>query len=102
MGTRIRTADEPFDAILLDVDNGPDALAHDGNEAIYSVSGLAAARRALQPGGMLGVWSFSDDRRFTQRCNKAGFSTTVERVKASRKGRGRYHYIWLAQRRGTK
>ena len=98
VGKRIRDPQGPFDAILLDVDNGPDALAHDGNEAIYSASGLGAAKRALKPGGVLGVWSFSDDRSFTQRCKRAGFATTVERVDASRKGRGRHHYIWLATR----
>ncbi|MEM6293872.1 MAG: hypothetical protein AAGA54_21530 [Myxococcota bacterium] len=99
VGARIRNPPQPFDAILLDVDNGPDALAHDGNEAIYSARGLQAAHAALSPGGVLGVWSFSDDNRFTARCKKAGFRTRVERVKASRKGRGRYHYIWLAKRR---
>lgn len=99
VGARIRSPPQPFDAILLDVDNGPDALAHDGNEAIYSASGLQAARKALTPGGVLGVWSFSDDRKFTARCNKAGFETHVEKVQASRKGRGRFHYIWIAKRR---
>jgi len=99
VGERIRKPPQRFDAILLDVDNGPDALAHDGNEAIYSARGLAAAREALTPGGVLGVWSFSDDRRFTARCNKAGFRTTVEKVQASRKGRGRFHYIWIAKRK---
>ena len=99
VGARIRNPPQRFDAILLDVDNGPDALAHDGNEAIYSGSGLAAAREALTPGGVLGVWSFSDDRKFTARCKKAGFETRVERVNASRRGRGRYHYIWIAKRR---
>ena len=99
VGARIRKPPQPFDAILLDVDNGPDALAHDGNEAIYSTSGLQAAHRALTPGGVLGVWSFSDDRKFTARCKKAGFETKVEKVQASRKGRGRFHYIWIAKRR---
>lgn len=96
---RIRNPPRRFDAILLDVDNGPDALAHEGNEVIYSGRGLAAAREALAPGGVLGVWSFSDDRRFTARCNKAGFDTRVQKVPASRKGRGRFHVIWIAQRR---
>jgi spermidine synthase len=99
VAARIRNPPQRFDAILLDVDNGPDALAHDGNERIYSGSGLAAARDALTPGGVLGVWSFSDDRKFTARCKKAGFETRVERVNASRRGRGRYHYIWIAKRR---
>ena len=100
VGARIRHPPQRFYVILLDVDNGPDALAHDGNGAIHSGSGLAAAREALTPGGVLGVWSFSDDRKFTARCNKAGFDTRVETVKASRKGRGRFHCIWVAKRRG--
>ncbi len=99
VGRRIRKPPQPFDAILLDVDNGPDALAHDGNEAIYSAGGLDAARAALTPGGVVAVWSFSDDRRFTARCKKAGFATHVEKVPASRKGRGRFHYVWIAKRR---
>ncbi len=99
VGARIRNPVQPFDAILLDVDNGPDALAHDGNEAIYSSKGLAAAHDALTPGGILAVWSFSDDKKFTRRCNSAGFATRTEKVPASRKGRGRFHFIWVAKRR---
>jgi len=95
---RIGQAKGTLDAILLDVDNGPDALAHDGNEAIYAKTGLDRARAALKPGGVLGVWSFSDDAAFTRRCRRAGFETRVERVPASRKGRGRHHFIWLGVR----
>jgi len=95
---RIAKPEAPWDAILLDVDNGPDALAHDGNALIYSRGGLDRAFEALVPGGVLAVWSFSDDDTFTRRCRQAGFTTRVERVSASRKGRGRHHYIWLAQR----
>lgn len=97
---RIRAAREHYDAILLDVDNGPDALAHGGNEGLYDGRGLAAAHRALRPGGVLAVWSFSDDRAFTRRLQQAGFEARVERVSASRKGRGRHHYVWLARRQG--
>lgn len=96
---RIGQAKGTLDAILLDVDNGPDALAHEGNEAIYANAGLGRAHAALAPGGVLGVWSFSDDAAFTRRCRRAGFETTVERVPASRKGRGRHHFIWLGRRR---
>lgn len=84
-----------YDAILLDVDNGPDALAHPDNDAIYGSRGLAAARDALVPGGVLGVWSFSDDRKFVRRMERAGFEARAERVSASRDGRGRYHVIFL-------
>ncbi len=99
VGGRIRNPPQRYDAILLDVDNGPDALAHESNQSIYSAGGLDAAYGALTPGGVLGVWSFSDDRKFTGRCKRAGFATQVEKVPASRKGRGRFHYIWLAKRR---
>ena len=95
----IRAAPARFDAILLDVDNGPDALAHDRNEALYSARGLAEIRAALVPGGVLGVWSFSDDPRFTARLRKAGFQPEVHRVSASRKGRGRTHVVWIARAR---
>jgi spermidine synthase len=86
-----------YDAILLDVDNGPEDLAHESNAALYTPEGLRAARRALRPGGALAVWSFSDDRAFTRRLRAAGFDTTVHRVLGSRRGRGRYHWIWVAR-----
>lgn len=98
VGDRIRAAKALYDAILLDVDNGPDALAHDRNEGLYRGRGLSEAHRALRPGGVLAVWSFSDDDAFTRRLKAAGFSARVERVPASRKGRGRNHYVWVARR----
>lgn len=95
---RIRAVPARYDAILLDVDNGPAALAHKANNALYSSHGLERAWNALRPGGVLGVWSISDDHRFTERCKRQGFAVRVERVHGSRKGRGRFHVIWLAQR----
>lgn len=95
---RIRAGNGRYDAILLDVDNGPDALAHPQNAALYGKRGLTAAWAALRPGGALGVWSFSDDAGFTNRLERQGFAAVVNRVSASRKGRGRYHYIWVARR----
>lgn len=92
----IKTCERPYDAILLDVDNGPDALAHPSNDGIYSRRGLEEARAALVPGGRYCVWSFSDEPSFTRRLQKTGFDAEVHRVKASRKGRGRYHYVWVA------
>lgn len=88
-----------YDAILLDVDNGPDALAHPQNEALYSAGGIARAHAALRPGGVLGIWSFDDDPGFTRRLEHGGFEVTPHRVSASRKGRGRYHQVWIARRR---
>lgn len=92
----IAAADGFYDAILLDVDNGPDALAHERNEALYGRQGLLRARRALIRGGVLGVWSFDDDDGFTKRLRDCGFHVHVERVAASRKGRGRHHFVWVA------
>ena len=88
----------PTTLFLLDVDNGPQALAHRTNAALYSRSGLRQAWTALRPGGVLAVWSFSDDARFTARLDKEGFEVTVHRVEGSRKGRGRHHVIWVARR----
>ena len=92
----IAAAERAYDAILLDVDNGPIHVAHRGNDAIYADRGIAAARRALKPGGVLGVWSLADDTRYTKRLQRAGFRVSVERVFGSRKGRGREHVIWIA------
>jgi spermidine synthase len=85
-----------WDAILLDVDNGPCALAHGGNQSLYQTAGLRRAYRGLRSGGVLGVWSFGDDRAFTKRLQRTGFEVSVERVEGSRRGRGRRHVIWVA------
>ena len=92
----IKTAQAGYDAILLDVDNGPDGLTVETNDALYSMKGLAAAKAALRPGGVLAVWASAPDRAFTQRLQKAGFQVEEERVKANRKSRGSRHVIWLA------
>lgn len=85
-----------FDAVLLDVDNGPEALIRIQNDWLYSPAGLQAARRALRPGGVLAVWSASDDRRFTRRLERAGFTVEREVVRPNRAGKGPRHLIWLA------
>lgn len=95
----IAAATERYDAILLDVDNGPIALAHAKNDTLYHRRGLERARRALRPGGVLGVWSLLDDIRFTRRLEQTGFEASVHRVPGSRKGRGRTHVVWIAKRR---
>lgn len=97
---RIRAADGYYDAILLDVDNGPIALAHAKNDALYGRRGVAQAWRALKPGGVLGVWSLLDDERFTKRLRGQGFEARAERVFGSRKDRGREHVIWVARKLG--
>jgi spermidine synthase len=85
-----------YDAILLDVDNGPDWLTHEGNEVLYDREGLKAARRALRPDGVLAVWSAGPDAGFTRRLRKAGFA--VEEIKVRERGAsgGARHVIWMA------
>lgn len=85
-----------FDAVLLDVDNGPDAFTASTNARLYGDGGLAAARRALVPGGTLAVWSAWEDRRFEQRLRYAGFRVRVERVRGRLKKGGPRHSIFLA------
>ena len=85
-----------FDAILLDVDNGPEGLSRAANDRLYDRAGLDAARRALRPGGILAVWSSSPSAPFNQRLRKAGYAVEERRVRASRAGRGARHMIWLA------
>jgi spermidine synthase len=85
-----------FDAILLDVDNGPEGLSRAANDRLYDEAGLAAARLALRPKGILAVWSSSPDQRFTQRLKGAGFAVEEVGVRA-RAGKGSRHVIWLAR-----
>ena len=99
VGAAIRSANAGYDAILLDVDNGPDGLSRPGNDALYGAKGLGEARRALTPGGVLAVWSSHPDPRFTQRLKQAGFATQEKPVRARGKS-GARHMIWLAARPG--
>lgn len=85
-----------FDAILLDVDNGPDGLVREGNVRIYSERGLRAARAALRPGGVLAIWSAARDDRFTARLKKTGFAVEEVEVRARANGKGPKHVIWFA------
>jgi spermidine synthase len=97
VGDVIRSSTAVFDAILLDVDNGPDAFTLAGNASLYGDAGIAAARRALKPGGALAVWATEEDKRFVQRLGRAGFAAATERVRA-RAGRGRSrHVIFVAR-----
>ena len=94
----LQKSDIPYDAILLDVDNGPKALTSAGNAWLYSPAGLDAAYAALNPDGVLAVWSAWPDRSFTSRLSRADFR--VEQVPVRSRGRagGRKHNIWLATR----
>jgi spermidine synthase len=97
----IRPARAAFDAILLDVDNGPEGLSRKANDALYDHAGLAAARAALRPGGVLAVWSSAPDAGFSRRLGQAGFAVEETRARASRGGGGARHVIWLATPRGA-
>lgn len=87
-----------FDAVLLDVDNGPAAFTSSDNARLYDDRGLAAARAALKIGGVLAVWSARDDRKFEQRLRYGGFTVEVERVRARLKKGGPRHTIFLGQK----
>ena len=88
-----------YDAILLDVDNGPEGLSRDGNDRLYSLSGLSKARAALKPGGMLAVWSAHPDAKFTRRLRETGFRVEEIGVRERHGKKGARHTIWLASRR---
>lgn len=93
----IRSQAAAWDAILLDVDNGPGGLTQSDNDRIYALSGLLAARAALRPDGVLAVWSAHADRQFSERLHRAGFA--VEEVPVRAHGnKGARHLIWLATR----
>lgn len=94
----IRAASSAYDAILLDVDNGPDGLTRQANDRLYDARGLAAARAALKPGGVLAVWSSGPDRRFTQKLRDAGFAAEEIAARARGTRGGARHVIWIATR----
>lgn len=95
VGQLIRSERSTWDAILLDVDNGPEGIVYKANDALYGAAGLGAARAALKPGGVLAVWSQGPDAGFTRRLKQAGFA--VEEIKTRANGkRGARHIIWLA------
>ncbi|MBL8651319.1 MAG: spermidine synthase [Sphingopyxis sp.] len=98
VGAVIGDAARRYDAILLDVDNGPDGLTREGNDRIYSMAGLARARAALRPGGILAIWSAAPDARFTRRLKDAGFAIDEVPVRARITGKGGRHIIWFARR----
>ena len=85
-----------FDAILLDVDNGPDGLVRPDNNRLYSRRGLAVAGEALRPGGVLAIWSAAKDQRFVRRLDEAGFDVDEVYVRARSNGKGAKHVIWFA------
>lgn len=89
--------EERYDAILLDVDNGPDGIVRDDNDRLYTRTGLAKAREALNPGGILAVWSAAPDPAFTRRLKDAGFAVEAREVRARPNNKGPRHTIWFAR-----
>ena len=98
VGDAIAKATDDWDAILLDVDNGPDGLVRPANDRLYSPAGLAAAKRALRSGGILAVWSALPDAGFTRRLKSAGFAVDQGTIAARPNGKGPRHTIWFARK----
>ncbi|CAN5189767.1 hypothetical protein BH11PSE2_BH11PSE2_15910 [soil metagenome] len=94
----IAAGPEAWDAILLDVDNGPEGLTRRANDRLYDQAGLAAAQAALRPGGVLAVWSSAPDAGFTKRLKTSGFAVDEVQVRARNVKRGARHVVWIAVR----
>jgi spermidine synthase len=100
VGRQIRSGRSTYDAILLDVDNGPEGLTRKANDCLYNMEGLSAARTALRPGGVLAVWSSGPDRNFALRLRKTGFAVEEVGVRANG-SRGPRHVLWIATSDGA-
>ncbi|HXD45098.1 MAG TPA: spermidine synthase [Pseudolabrys sp.] len=96
----IRAPRVDYDAILLDVDNGPNGIVRKANDRLYDVNGLAAAHKALTAGGVLAVWSSAADAKFTGRLRKSGFAVTENAMRAKGPQGRAQHFIWVAVREG--
>jgi spermidine synthase len=94
----IQSHPSAFDAILLDVDNGPEGLIRKANDALYTMKGLTKIRRALRPGGVVAVWSSGPNPSFTKRLRDADFVVNEVGVRATTKRSGAHHVIWFASR----
>jgi spermidine synthase len=92
----IGSSRQAFDAVLLDVDNGPEGLIRKANDALYDAKGLQAIRAALRPGGVLAVWSSGPNAVFTKRLRAADFDVNEVGVRATTKRSGAHHMIWFA------
>ena len=97
----LKQGGEKFDAILLDIDNGPEAMTHSDNEWLYSVTGLKRIYEKLRPEGIVAIWSARADQVFTKRLKKTGFNVQLRTVR-SRPGKGSRHTIFVAQKPWTK
>jgi hypothetical protein len=97
VGTLLRATPGSWDAILLDVDNGPEAFTQAGNEALYGARGLVVARVALRPGGALAVWSAFPAPAFLGQLTRAGFRASTHPVRAHA-GKGSRHFVYVGRR----
>jgi spermidine synthase len=98
VGAVIAEARGTYDAILLDVDNGPDGLTRRGNDRLYSPRGLEAARAALRPGGVLAIWSAAPDVKFARRLRETDMAVDEVTIRARASGKGARHVIWFAKK----
>ena len=94
----IREGRGRYDAILLDVDNGPAGLSRSGNYWFYGLSGLQTSLTALKPDGVLALWSAAPDVEFMRRMEKTGFAVEAIRVRARAGKKGAHHVIWIAKK----
>ncbi len=95
----IRKSTSVWDAILLDVDNGPEGLTRKENDRLYSICGLKTSFDALRPGGVLAVWSSEPDGDFTRRLKHTGFHTEMVTAHARDSGKGGRNTIWVGKKR---
>ena len=100
VGDLIGSGRSAYDAILLDVDNGPEGLTRKANNRLYDLAGLSTAHAALRPGGVLAIWSSAPDAKFTARLRKTGFDVEENPVRAKGPQGGAQHFIWTAMRGG--
>jgi spermidine synthase len=98
VGGLIAAGKASYDAILLDVDNGPDGLSRPGNDRLYSAKGLGVTKAALRPGGVVAVWASEPDEKFTRRLRTAGYGVEELTVRERSNGKGARHTIWMATR----
>lgn len=99
VGDLIRASRSEYDAILLDVDNGPNGITRASNDRLYDPTGLAAAHAALRARGVLAIWSSTPDAKFTARLRKGNFDVVENPVRAKGPQGGAQHFIWTATRR---
>ena len=97
----IKSAGGSYDVIMLDVDNGPEAIVRKGNDWLYSMPGLATTYAALRRGGTLAIWSACPQPAFVRRLRSTGFEVDEVKVRASGKSnrkKGAHHVVWIAKR----